>query len=72
MFSSRKSSNLINKVHERLLRLITNDQNKSFEILQQNNKVIAIHQRNVQVLMTKIYKIVKGEALSIMKRLFLL
>ena len=29
MFSSRRSNNLINKVHERSLRLITNDENSS-------------------------------------------
>ena len=47
MFSSRLSNNLINKVHERSLRLITNDQNSSFETLLQNINDITVHQRNI-------------------------
>ena len=47
MFSSRRSNNLINKVHERSLRLITNDQNSSFETLLQNINDITVHQRNI-------------------------
>ena len=69
MFSSRQSNNLINKVHERSLRLITNDENSSFETLLQNNKDITVHQRNLQILMTEVYKIVKGEAPAITKNL---
>ena len=71
MFSSRQSSNLINKVHERSLRLITNNQNSSFETLFQNNKDITFNQKNLQILMTEVYDIVKGEALAIMKNLFI-
>ena len=71
MFSSRQSNNLINKVHERSLRLITNNQNSSFETLFQNNKDITVHQKNVQILMTEVNDIVKGEALAIMKNLFI-
>ena len=62
MFSSRQSDNLINKVCERSLRLITNDENSSFETLLQNNKDITVHQRNLQILMTEVYKIIKREA----------
>ena len=67
MFSSRQSNNLINKVHERSLSLITNDENSSFETLLQNNKDITVHQRNLQILMTEVYKIIKREAQAIMK-----
>ena len=71
MFSSRQSNNLVNKVHERSLRLIKSDENCSFETLLQNNKDITVHQRNLQILMTEAYKIVKGEALAIMKNVFI-
>ena len=71
MFSSRQSNNLINKVHERPLSLITNDENSSFETLFQNNKDITVHERNLQMLMVEVYKIINGEALSIMKNLFI-
>ena len=33
----------------------------------QNNKDITVHQRNLQNLITEVYKIVKGEAPAIMK-----
>ena len=72
MFSSRQSNNLINKLHERSLMFITNDENSSFETLLQNNKDITIHQRNLQIVTTEVYKIVKGEAPAIMKNLFIL
>ena len=62
MFSSQQSNNLINKVHERSLRFVTNDGNSSFETLLQNNKDITVDQRNLQILMTEVYKFVKGEA----------
>ena len=71
MFSSWQSNNLINKVHERSLRLITNNENSSFETLLQNNKDITVHQRNLQILMTEVYKIIKGEAPAIIKNLFI-
>ena len=58
---------------ERSLRLITNDENSSFKTLLQNSKDITVHQRNSnsQVLMTEIYKIVKGEAPAILKNFFI-
>ena len=70
MFSSRRSNNLINKVHKRSLRLITNDENSSFETLLQNINDITVHQRNLQILMTEVYKIIKGEAPAMMKNFF--
>ena len=71
MFSSRRSNNLINKVHERSLRLITNDENSSFETLLQNINDITVHQINLQILMTEVYKIIKAEAPAITKNLFI-
>ena len=68
MFSSRRSNNLINKVHERSLRLITNDENSSFETLLQNINDITVHQRTLQILMAEV---IKGEAPAIMKNLFI-
>ena len=70
MFSSRQSNNLINKVHERSLTLIRNDENSSFETLLQNINDITVHQKILQILMTEIYKIVKGEAPAIMKNFY--
>ena len=70
MFSSQQSNNLINKVHQISLRLITNDTNSSFVTLLQNNKNTTVHQRYLQILMNEIYKIVKGEIPAIIKNVF--
>ena len=51
MFSSRKSNSLINKVHERSLRIVSGDNRSSFKSLLSKCKEITIHQRNLQVQM---------------------
>ena len=57
MFCSRTSNNMINKIHERALRLIINDHTSDFDTLLQNNNDTCNHPRNIQTLMTEIYKI---------------
>ena len=69
MFCFRQSNNLINKVHERALKLIYQD-NCNFQVLLEKQHNFSIHQRNLQVLMTEIYKIVNGIAPPIMNSLF--
>ena len=57
MFCWRKSNNLINKIHERSLRIVTNDKNRNFEDLLKRNNQITVHLKNLQVLMTEVFKI---------------
>ena len=49
MFCSRKSNNLINKIHERSLKIVTNDKNSTFEDLLKSNNQITVPQWNLQV-----------------------
>ena len=70
MFCSRQSNNLINKVHERGLRLTYRDETKDFQETLREQNEITIHQRNLQVSMTEVYKIVNGIAPPIMNSLF--
>ena len=56
-------------MHERALKLIYQD-NSNFEVLLEKQQDFSIHQRNLQVLMTEIYKIVNGIAPPIMNSLF--
>ena len=70
MFCPRRSSNLINKVQERALCMTYNDQLTDFKSLLSNHNEITIHQRNLQVLMTEIYKIINHIASPIMPSLF--
>ena len=59
MFCSRTSNNMINKIHERALRIILYDKTSSFADTLGKNVDITNHQRNVQVLMTELFKIMK-------------
>ena len=58
MFPPRRSSNHINKVQERALCITYNDQLIDLKSLLSNHNEITIHQRNLQVLMIEIYKII--------------
>ena len=66
VFCSRQSNNLINKIHEQSLRTSHKDQKTSYHNLLETHNELTIHQRNLQVLMTEIYKIVNGVAPPIM------
>ena len=47
----------INRIHERTLRLIYPNQHQlTFKELLEKNKTVSIHQRNLQILATEIYK----------------
>ena len=56
MFCSRTSNNVINKNHERALRLILNDHTNDFDTLLQDNNDTCNHHRNIQTLVIEIYK----------------
>ena len=56
MFCSRTSNNMINRIHERVLRLILNDHTSDFDTLLQNNNNTCNHHRNIQTLVIEIYK----------------
>ena len=49
MFSSRRSSNSINRTHERSLRIvyIYNDTSNTFQELLQRNRSVSIHHKNI-------------------------
>ena len=70
MFCSRAGGNLINKTQERSLRLITNDKTSTFEHLLQINNEITTHQRNLQLLMVDVLKLINDFAQPIVEDLF--
>ena len=71
MFCSRQSNNnLINEVHERGLRLTYKDETKGFQQILREQNEITIHQRNLQVVMTEVHKIVNSVAPPIISYLF--
>ena len=69
MFHSRKLNNRINNIHERALRLVYKDDSLSFEELLVKDSSVTIHQRNIQLLATEIYKIINNISPLIMDEL---
>ena len=67
MFQSRKLNNKINKLHERCLQIVYSDNTSSFEELLETDNSVSVHQRNIQVLATELYKIINGLSPKIMK-----
>ena len=54
MFCSRQTNNMINKLHERALRIVLNDQTSKIERLFADSTDICNQHRNIQILMTGI------------------
>ena len=70
MFHSRKLNNPINNIHERTLRIIYRDYESTFQQLLKQNKSVSIHQRNLQILATNIFKTKNGLNPVIMEDVF--
>ena len=60
MFHSRKLNNKVNKLHERCLRIVYNNNTSTYEELLEADKSVLVHFRNVQVLTIELYKVVNG------------
>ena len=70
MFHSRKLNYRINSIHERALRVTYHDYKSTcLELLQKGNS-LRIHQRNLQVLLTEIFKAKNDLSSEIMKEVF--
>ena len=61
MCYSRGINNQINKLHERALRFVYSNKSSSWELLERDNSV-TIHERNIQVLLTEVFKVKSGSA----------
>ena len=70
MLHSRERNNRINRIHGRELRLIHQDNSLSFAKLLDTDNSVTIHQRNLQVLATEIFKSKIGLAPEIIKEVF--
>ena len=62
MFSSRTANNLINGIHERSIRIVNGNNESNFENLLEKDKEITIHQRNLEIFMTEVFKIINEYA----------
>ena len=60
----------MNSLHERALRIVYRDYNATFSALLIKGKSVTIHQRNLQLLATKIFKTKNELNLEIMEEIF--
>ena len=70
MCYSRTLNNKINRLHERCLRQIYNDKHSTFHELLEKDCSVSIHTRNLQFLVTEMYKLAKGISPTIMQEIF--
>ena len=66
MFSSRKANNLVNRIHERFIQIVSRNNESNFE----NLLLKIICQRNLLVLIIEVCKIINGYAPPIMGKFF--
>ena len=57
MCHSRANNDKINRLHERCLRIIYSDKRSSFETLLEKDDSVSVHNQNLQILATEMYKI---------------
>ena len=70
MFHSRALNNRINKIHERALGLVYQNKKLSFSELLRLDNTVTTHQRNLQGLVTEIFKVKNNLSAEIMKQVF--
>ena len=70
MFHSRQLNQKINKIQERALRITYKDTESTFSELLQKDSAVTIHTKNLQILMTEMYKTRNGLNPSFMQEIF--
>ena len=70
MFHKITLYNEINRTHERALRIVYCDKTSNFNELLQKDNLATVHQRNLQVLDTAVYKVKMGFSPQLVKELF--
>ena len=70
MFCQRKSNNLINRIHERALRIAYCDYVSDFDGLLSKDNSVTIHERNIQALAGEVYNTLNNCNPSFMGEIF--
>ena len=70
MLHSRSINNKINRLQERVLRIVYNDFKSSFKNLLEKDGTVSIHVKNLQKLSTEMFKISKNFSVPPMSELF--
>ena len=70
MFCSRTPNTRMNKIHERALRIVYKDYTSSFYDLLHKDESVSIHIKNLQKLVTEIFKMKQDNSQEILKTIF--
>ena len=70
MFHNITLNNKINRIHERVLRIVYRDKTSNFTKLLQKGNALTVHKRNLRVLAPEIYKVKIRLARQLVKELF--
>ena len=70
MFHSRRTNNKINRLHERALRIVYDDEVSTFEQLLAMDKSFCIQHQNIQRLLIEIYQALHDISANSLKELF--
>ena len=70
MLHSRRLNDKINRLRERCLRVVYNNNQNTFEELLELDNSVSIHYKNLQCLAIELYKIFNGISPDIMKNVF--
>ena len=70
MFHSRKLNNKTNKLHERCLRIVYNNNTSTYKELLETDNFVSVRFRNVQALAIELYEVANGFSPDIMKDVF--
>ena len=70
MIHSRSLNNRINRIHERALRIVYRDYISSYEQLLALSNDVTIHQKNLRVLVTEVFKVKTGIGPETLKDIF--
>ena len=71
MCHGRGLNNKVNNLHERALKTVYRDKKSSFETLLKHDKSVPIHVKNLQYLVTEIFKVKNDLCPEIMKEIFI-
>ena len=73
MFHNRSLNRKINRLHERCLRVINNnDSHSSYDKLLNLDNSVSMHHRTLLILATEMFRVYTGSATDILNELFLL
>ena len=70
MFHSHSINNTINRLHERVLRIVYNDFKSIFKDLLEKDRTVSIHVKNLHKLATEMFKISKNFSVPLSELLF--